>query len=130
MNFKVQVRRAAELDVAEAQVWYETQRSGLGAEFHSEISHIFTVLAETPLMYPILHRDVRRVLVHPYLMLTMVISIHTVRIKNLPRYSLRSMPLMDQGAHDNSLVVGSLLVRLNEMSAVQREECPLFLAGN
>ena len=69
MNFKVQVRRAAELDVAEAQVWYETQRSGLGAEFHSEISHIFTVLTETPLMYPILHRDVRRVLVHrfPYL---------------------------------------------------------------
>ncbi|MGH9883769.1 MAG: type II toxin-antitoxin system RelE/ParE family toxin [Pyrinomonadaceae bacterium] len=69
MSFKVQVRRAAELDVAEAQVWYETQRSGLGAEFHSEISQIFTVLSETPLIYPVLHRDVRRVLVHrfPYL---------------------------------------------------------------
>lgn len=69
MTFKVQVRRAAELDVAEAQVWYETQRSGLGAEFHSEISQIFTILTETPLIYPILHRDVRRALVHrfPYL---------------------------------------------------------------
>lgn len=69
MNFKVQVRRAAELDVAEAQVWYETQRSGLGAEFHSEISRIFAVLTETPLIYPVLHRDVHRVLVHrfPYL---------------------------------------------------------------
>ncbi len=69
MTFKVQVRRTAELDVAEAQVWYETQRSGLGAEFNFEISQIFTVLAETPLIYPILHRDVRRVLVHrfPYL---------------------------------------------------------------
>ncbi len=32
----MQVRRAAELDVAEAQVWYETQRAGLGADFHSE----------------------------------------------------------------------------------------------
>lgn len=69
LNFKVQVRRAAELDVAEAQVWYETQRSGLGAEFHSEISRIFTVLTETPLIYPVLYRGVRRALVHrfPYL---------------------------------------------------------------
>lgn len=44
MSFKVQVRRAAELDVAEAQVWYETQRAGLGADFHSEISKVFTIL--------------------------------------------------------------------------------------
>ena len=69
MSFKVQVRRAAELDVGEAQVWYETQRAGLGADFHSEISEVFTVLTENPLIYPALYRDVRRAIVHrfPYL---------------------------------------------------------------
>jgi len=69
LSFTVQVRRAAELDVAEAQVWYETQRAGLGAELHSEISHVFTVITETPLIYPALYREVRRAIVHrfPYL---------------------------------------------------------------
>jgi toxin ParE1/3/4 len=69
LSFKVQVRRAAELDVAEAQVWYEAQRAGLRADFHSEISKVFTILTENPLIYPALYRNVRRAIVHrfPYL---------------------------------------------------------------
>jgi plasmid stabilization system protein ParE len=69
LSFEVQVRRAAELDVAEAQLWYETQQSGLGAEFHSEVSRVIDRLAETPLIYQAIHRDVRRALVRrfPYL---------------------------------------------------------------
>ncbi len=69
MSFKVQVRRAAELDVAEAQVWYEKQRAGLGVDFHSRISEILATLNENPLIYPVLYRDVRRAIVHrfPYL---------------------------------------------------------------
>ena len=50
MSFKVQIRRAAEVDIAEAQLWYEAQRSGLGAEFHSEVSRVIHQLAETPLI--------------------------------------------------------------------------------
>lgn len=70
MKYNVHVRRAAELDIAEAQVWYDNQRPGLGTEFHSEISRIFAVLADTPLIYPVLYRDVRRALIHrfPYLL--------------------------------------------------------------
>ena len=70
MSYVVQVRRAAELDVAEAQLWYETQRSGLGAEFHSEVSQVIDRLAETPLIYQTVYRDVRRAIVHrfPYLL--------------------------------------------------------------
>jgi len=70
LNFNVQVRRTAELDIAEAQVWYERQRSGLGADFRSEVSKIVTILHETPLIYPVLYRVVRRALVHrfPYLL--------------------------------------------------------------
>ena len=69
MSFDVQVRRAAELDVAEAQLWYEAQRSGLGAEFHSEVSQVIDRLAETPLIYQVVYRDIRRAIVHrfPYL---------------------------------------------------------------
>ena len=69
MSYEIQVRRAAELDIAEAQVWYETQQTGLGADFRSEISQVFDRLTETPLIYQIVHRDIRRAIVHrfPYL---------------------------------------------------------------
>ncbi len=69
MSFNVQVRRAAELDVAEAQLWYETQRSGLGAAFYSEVSQVIERLAENPLIYQVAYRDIRRALVprFPYL---------------------------------------------------------------
>jgi plasmid stabilization system protein ParE len=69
LSYEIKVRRAAELDIAEAQVWYETQQSGLGADFRSEISQAFDRLTETPLIYQIVHRDIRRAVVHrfPYL---------------------------------------------------------------
>jgi len=30
LSYEIHVRRAAEVDIAEAQVWYETQQNGLG----------------------------------------------------------------------------------------------------
>jgi len=69
LSYEIQVRRAAELDIAEAQVWYETQQPGLGAEFRSEVSQVVDRLAATPLIYQIMHRDIRRAIVRrfPYL---------------------------------------------------------------
>jgi plasmid stabilization system protein ParE len=69
LSYEVQVRRAAELDIAEAQVWYETQQTGLGAAFRSEVSQVIDRLAATPLIYQIVHRDIRRAIVRrfPYL---------------------------------------------------------------
>jgi len=69
LSYEVQVRRAAELDIAEAQVWYETQQTGLGADFRSEISQVIDRLAASPLIYQIVHRDIRRAIVRrfPYL---------------------------------------------------------------
>ena len=66
MSFRVNVRHRAELDITEAQAWYENQRSGLGIEFHTEVSQVFTTLSKTPLLYPILYRDVRRVVIHRF----------------------------------------------------------------
>jgi len=63
------LRRTAELDLAEAQLWYETQQSGLGAEFQFEVSQVIDRLSETPLIYQIIYQDVRRAIVRhfPYL---------------------------------------------------------------
>jgi hypothetical protein len=66
LSYEIRVRRAAELDIAEAQVWYESQQSGLGAEFRTEISLVFERLAETPLIYQKVHGDVRRATVRPH----------------------------------------------------------------
>jgi hypothetical protein len=66
VSFDVQLRRAAELDVAEAQIWYEAQQSGLGGEFHSEVSQVIDRLAETPIIYQTVYRDVRRAIVHRF----------------------------------------------------------------
>ena len=69
MSYLVQVRRAAELDIAAAQLWYEAQREGLGAGFHAEVSRVLDRLAETPFIYEAIYRDVRRAVLRrfPYL---------------------------------------------------------------
>ena len=69
MSYSVQVRQSAERDVADAQSWYETKQVGLAALFHAEFSATINRLAETPLIYPVLYRDVRRAVLHrfPYL---------------------------------------------------------------
>ena len=69
MSYEVQIRRAAELDVAEVQLWYEAQRSVLGSEFHSEVSQVIDRLAETPLIYQVAYQGIRRAIVQrfPYL---------------------------------------------------------------
>ena len=81
MSFVVQVRRAAELDMAQAQGWYEQQQAGLGAAFLSEVAAVISRLAETPLIYAAVHREVRRAVLRrfPYLLWYRVTG-NTVRI--------------------------------------------------
>jgi hypothetical protein len=76
LSYEVQIRRAAELDIAEAQVWYEKQETGLGGEFHSEVSEVIDRLTAVPLIYQIVHRDIRRALIcrFPYLVWYRVIA--------------------------------------------------------
>jgi hypothetical protein len=52
LSYEIQFR-ADELDITEAQVWYEMQQIGSGADFRSEIPQVFDRLAETPLIYQI-----------------------------------------------------------------------------
>jgi len=62
----VHFRQDAETDVADAAAWYETQRQGLGAEFLDEILSACNSIAENPQIYPLLHRNTRRAVIHKF----------------------------------------------------------------
>lgn len=66
MTFEVRLRPEAEQDLAEAATWYEGRRPGLGHDFLDEVVTTLSNIAETPLRYPNLHRDIRRVLIHRF----------------------------------------------------------------
>src|SRR5439155_15991374 len=53
----------AELDIAEAYVWYERRRIGLGEEFLSSVDVCMEVIRRQPEMYPLVHEAYRRSLV-------------------------------------------------------------------
>lgn len=69
MTLPVVVRPLAELDLVDAENWYESRGSGLGSAFRDEIGIAFARLSETPLAFPIVYRGLRRAIVHrfPYL---------------------------------------------------------------
>jgi plasmid stabilization system protein ParE len=50
MSWRVEIRPEVESDVAEAARWYESQQSGLGAEFVEEIIRVWDGLTENPLL--------------------------------------------------------------------------------
>ena len=66
MTLELRLRPEAELDLSDAARWYEEQKPGLGHQFLDEVLAIFSTLAEAPLLYPILHRDTRRALIHRF----------------------------------------------------------------
>lgn len=45
------LRRAAELDLAAAEDWYESQRQGLGGEFREAVDAAIARIADNPLAY-------------------------------------------------------------------------------
>ena len=66
MTLELRLRPEAELDLSDAARWYEEQRPGLGHQFLDEVLAIFSKLAETPLLYPVIHRNTRRALIHRF----------------------------------------------------------------
>jgi plasmid stabilization system protein ParE len=66
VKYKVYVRPDAETDIEEAAIWYEKQRNGLGDEFLDEVLSAFKKISDNPLMYAVVHRHTRRVLIHRF----------------------------------------------------------------
>ncbi len=55
-HYKRLTRDEAEADIAEAAIWYERRRAGLGSEFVRSVDTCFTMISKIPEMYPIVHR--------------------------------------------------------------------------
>jgi plasmid stabilization system protein ParE len=66
MTFEVRLRPEAEQDLSDAAVWYEERLSGLGHQFLDEVLAVITSIAETPLRYPVVHRNTRRALIRRF----------------------------------------------------------------
>lgn len=89
----------AEQDVAEAYVWYEGRRAGLGEEFLSSVDACLETIRRQPEMYPIVLDGYRRSLIRrfPYAVffehtenrVTIYAVFHTARDPNKWRHRLR-----------------------------------------
>jgi plasmid stabilization system protein ParE len=62
MPVELVIAPEAELDIAEAYVWYEGRRAGLGEEFLSAVDACVESIRRRPEMYPVVHDDYRRAL--------------------------------------------------------------------
>ena len=62
----VVVRTAAVLDVAEARDWYDGRRVGLGMEFVAAFEQALLAIADHPMRFRVVLRDVRQALVRRF----------------------------------------------------------------
>ena len=60
MTVTVRLREEAELDLAEAASWYESQRIGLGHEFLDSVLDALDHISKNPEAYPVVHRSTHR----------------------------------------------------------------------
>lgn len=63
MTFTVRLREEAELELAEAASWYESQLTGLGHDFLDSVLETLDGIGENPEAYPIVHRSTHRTVV-------------------------------------------------------------------
>lgn len=66
MNLRVHFRPEAENDIQETATWYEKQCAGLGNEFLDEVLIVCEIISENPNMYPVVHRNTRRAVIHRF----------------------------------------------------------------
>jgi plasmid stabilization system protein ParE len=66
VSWRVIIRPNAEADLREAQLWYNSQRLGLGDEFLNEIGRAVHFLGEQPERRPIYYNGFRCLLTHRF----------------------------------------------------------------
>ena len=71
MSFPVILRDEAEVDMAEAALWYERRSLGLGAEFVRSVDACLALVSRQPTLFPVIHREARLALPRrfPYLII-------------------------------------------------------------
>ena len=60
VSFPVILRDEAEVDMAEAALWYERRSLGLGAEFVRSVDACLALVSRQPTLFPVIHREARR----------------------------------------------------------------------
>ena len=60
------IRPEAEADIEEAFHWHERQRDGLGSDFLLCVEDGLEKIRKNPEMYPVVHRNVRRLLIRRF----------------------------------------------------------------
>jgi hypothetical protein len=63
MPVELVIAPEAELDIAEAYVWYEDRKAGLGEEFLTSVDACLESIRRRPEMYPVVHEGYRRSLI-------------------------------------------------------------------
>ena len=58
--FRLELKPLAEIDVAEAAIWYNIQREGLGEEFLLALEAKFNEIQRNPYQFKIIYKNVRR----------------------------------------------------------------------
>ena len=66
MAVELLIAPEAELDLAEAYVWYESRRAGLGEEFMSSVDACLESIRRRPEMYPVVDEGYRRSLIRRF----------------------------------------------------------------
>lgn len=59
MSLRIIARDEAEADIAQAALWYERQRAGLGREFIVAVDACFDLIARQPDVFPVVYRNAR-----------------------------------------------------------------------
>jgi hypothetical protein len=69
VTYVVRLREEADLDLAEAASWYESQRTGLGHDFLDSVLEALDRIGENPVAYPVVYRNTHRGLFPGFLLL-------------------------------------------------------------
>lgn len=96
MSLPVIIRPLAELDLREAQVWYDQKQPGLGARFRSAVDSALERISYSPKMFPATYKGVRRASVQrfPYML---YFAVQTERVLLLACFHARRGPDALQG---------------------------------
>jgi toxin ParE1/3/4 len=72
--FEVVFTKAAAVELADAQDWYEREAPGLGERFRAEVDATVERLSVNPLQFAVIHKRVRRALLRrfPYMLFFVV----------------------------------------------------------
>ncbi|MDQ3696753.1 MAG: type II toxin-antitoxin system RelE/ParE family toxin [Gemmatimonadota bacterium] len=98
---RVNVRPLAEADLADAYAWYETQSSGLGAQFIDEVHAVYEHVEQFPEGFPDVYRGTRRALVRrlPYALYYRVLDeiAHVIACAHVRRHPRAWRSRMERG---------------------------------